>query len=403
MVKKQPSPSHSINRESTRTTSYSREYDELVSQTSGLRLVGEASSSREKGQQQGSSTARRDSRSGPGQSRAGSSGQSATDETASSTSLSMATQHASSTRVARTYEASSYITMRSAELSDRGPFHQTRAVRGDGGGRGGQPSHRPLPPNGLGGASSSATTTSAATESSLPPLPEWGQGNTKAARRRRARREEVARLRAHPSATNLTCDEDGGESIYAPSGTTSSRRDGPPHLALEQQQKKEKLEARSHSTAPPSVTSIAATSGSTTATRSVLSREEASQICSDFLSESGTFASSSAVTASLFSERERKLLVWQALLVKFGVCHTTSDEDSDSQDEDFEDHSSSSSSDDSQYPIPPQLYDGQRLPLPTSLKGCERLLKQYVIINIKDFLESENFVRGKGEVKLFSR
>ncbi|KAK9898261.1 hypothetical protein P389DRAFT_31340 [Cystobasidium minutum MCA 4210] len=95
--------------------------------------------------------------------------------------------------------------------------------------------------------------------------------------------------------------------------------------------------------------------------------ESSSQVLADFISESGSY--SDPISSSL-DRRAYKLAVWQAILVTVGLCE--SDEGTVMPGLKRPAH----------FPSPP-------LPLPTSLRACNKLIKQYIFLNIVNFKDSQ--------------
>ena len=115
------------------------------------------------------------------------------------------------------------------------------------------------------------------------------------------------------------------------------------------------------------------------------SHDEASLLVSDFFSESGKFVSDASTTASMV--RDRKLLLWQAFLVDFGVCASASN---------------------GGMAVPatatinrPAHFPAALLPLPTSLNQSKKLIKDYLFVNLRDYQESVK--RGGEEIEIFGR
>lgn len=96
--------------------------------------------------------------------------------------------------------------------------------------------------------------------------------------------------------------------------------------------------------------------------------DSSSQLLMAFFSESGD--SVPASDSSSLDARAYKLALWQAILVTVGVCES------------------------SEGVIMPGLkrpahFPPNPLPLPTSLKACRSLIKQYIFVNIVNFKQSQ--------------
>lgn len=107
------------------------------------------------------------------------------------------------------------------------------------------------------------------------------------------------------------------------------------------------------------------------------------QILADFLHQRGSFAKDSPS----FGSKAQKLSLWQAILVKVGLCY-----------------------DGFGTPALPGLARPSNFPkvamaLPTSLRGCRNLIKKYVFLNIVDMKAGRTRVSKRKSVpfELFSR
>ena len=99
-------------------------------------------------------------------------------------------------------------------------------------------------------------------------------------------------------------------------------------------------------------------------TGSLLSMDDASQIRSDFTTDSGVF---SIYTSSSLSLQDQKLLLWQSILIGFQICAPIG------QPLTVIRRSRTKH-------LPPNLFS-----LPESLNKCKTLLKLYVHVNLVDY------------------
>ncbi|KAL7005722.1 hypothetical protein EMMF5_004804 [Cystobasidiomycetes sp. EMM_F5] len=172
--------------------------------------------------------------------------------------------------------------------------------------------------------------------------------------------------------------------------------------------------------APPSLASVLSSAKvdshtSVCSTSTPLTLTGASLIRSDFLHDRGLFSistDSSAASDVQLSLRERKLLVWQALLIGFRICKPEGDEDTEylsSRSDSDGDQSTVAYSDSEVSTVrgatgllkrpshfPPTLLD-----LPTTLNGCRTLLKQYAFVNILDYILHETGELDDEEFRIF--
>lgn len=111
---------------------------------------------------------------------------------------------------------------------------------------------------------------------------------------------------------------------------------------------------------------------------SSLSTSEATDIISSFHSSSGIYSINSGS-----SVHDRKITLWQAILVGFGVCAPAEATSMTAVPNGCQDR--------------PSHFEAYYLPLPNSANKCKELLKQYVHVNLKDF------ARLTTEAELFPR
>lgn len=111
------------------------------------------------------------------------------------------------------------------------------------------------------------------------------------------------------------------------------------------------------------------------------SDDTASQILDDFFADTVAYVASGG--GALSGMKAQKLALWQAILIRLGVCLTAQGRNQMTPGV-----------------ARPTFYPGKMLPLPTSLTGCKSLIKKYVFVNIVNFQKSQN---GSEKLLLFAR